>query len=310
MKRIASFREVMLISALLIIFLCTHAAAAEKLTKIADNVYSYVDVKNGSKENSFGANAGIIIGGDGVIVVDTLMSAKEAKRFIKDIRAVTDKPVRYVVNTHYHLDHVFGNSEFVKLGAVVIAQENDKKMMEKAAAVVLKNIAQYGLTAEDMAGTVPSYPTISYGDRMTIDIGGQQVELIHARYSHTSGDTLVYLRDKKVIFAGDILFTNYHPFLGEGDIDQWAKELDDMRAMDADKIIPGHGPLSGKKDLEDMKAYILLFDRKARELASRSSDVQAISAELKKVLPPRPEGSFLIPKNVEMKYMKKTGDGR
>lgn len=305
MKRIAAFREAMFISALIIIFLCTPAAAAEKLTKITDNVYSYVDVRNGSKENSFGANAGIIIGNDGVIVVDTLISAKEAKRFIKDIRAITDKPIRYVVNTHYHLDHVFGNSEFVKLGAVVIAQENDKKMMQKAAAVVLKNIAQYGLTAEDMAGTVPSYPTISYGDRMTIDIGGQQVELIHARYSHTSGDTLVYLRDKKVIFAGDILFTNYHPFLGEGDIDQWAKELDDIRAMDVDTIIPGHGPLSGKKDLEDMKAYILLFDRKARELASGSSDVQAISAELKKVLPPRPEGSFLIPKNVEMKYVKK-----
>lgn len=307
MKRIAAFRGTLLISALITIFLCMPAAAAEKLTRIADNVYSYIDVKSGSKDNSFGANAGIIVGNDGVIVVDTLISAKEAKRFIKGIRAVTDKPIRYVVNTHYHLDHVFGNGEFVKLGAVVIAQENDKKMMEKTAPEVLKNIAQYGLNAEDMAGTTPAYPTITYGDRMTIDLGGQQVELIHARHSHTSGDTLVYLRDKKVLFAGDILFTSYHPFLGEGDINGWAKELDGIRAMDVEKIIPGHGPLSGKKDLEDMKAYILLFDRKAKELASLSGDIQAISAELKRVLPARSEGSFLIPKNVEMKYVGKDG---
>jgi cyclase len=305
MKRIAAFREAVFISALIMILLCTPAIAAAQLTKIADNVYSYVDVRNGSKDNSFGANAGIVIGPDGIIVIDTLISSKEAKRFIKDIRAITDKPIRYVVNTHYHLDHAFGNSEFVKLGAVVIAQENDKKLMEKTAAGILKNIAQYGLNAEDMAGTVPSYPTITYGDRMTIDLGGQQVELIHARYAHTSSDTLVYLRDKKIVFAGDILFTNYHPFLGEGDINEWANELDEIRAMDFDKMIPGHGPLSGKKDVEDMKAYILLFDRTAKELASQSHDVQAISAELKKILPPRPEGSFLIPKTVEMKYVRK-----
>ncbi|MDD3844860.1 MAG: hypothetical protein PHC90_00725 [Syntrophorhabdaceae bacterium] len=78
-------------------------------------------------------------------------------------------------NTHYHLDHVFGNSEFVKLGAVVIAQENDKKEMEK-----------------------------------------------------TGGDTLVYLRDKKILFSGDVLFTNYHPFLAEGNIEEWVRQLDEI----------------------------------------------------------------------------------
>lgn len=160
------------------------------------------------------------------------------------------------------------------------------------------------MNQEDMAGTTAAYPVITYGDRMTIDIGGQIVDLIHARYSHTSGDTLVYLRDKKILFTGDILFTDYHPFLGEGNIEEWAKELDDIRTMDVEKIIPGHGPLSGKKDVEDMKSYIILFDRVAKDLASRSNDVQAITAELKAVLPLRPEGTFLIPNNVQMKYLK------
>ena len=292
----------------LVLALCAlgdRAVAAEKLTQIAENVYAYVDTKNSSKNNSFGANAGIIIGKDGIVVVDTMISAKEAKRFIRDIRTISRKPIRYVVNTHYHLDHVFGNSEFAKLGAVVIAQENDKKAMENSAKETLKNIGEYGLTPKDMKGTTPAYPVLAYGDRMTINIGGEQIELIHARQSHTDGDTLVYLPGKKILFAGDVLFTNYHPFLGEGNIEEWAKELDDIKSMDVEKIIPGHGPLSRKKDLEDMKEYILLFDQKAKELASQTDDVQKIVIAIQSALPQRPEGAWLIAPNIQMKYLKK-----
>ena len=285
--------------------LCDRVFAAEKLTRIAESVYAYVGTKNSSKNNSFGANAGIIIGKDGIVVVDTMISAREARRFIRDIRTISRKPIRYVINTHYHLDHVFGNAEFVKLGAVIIAQENGKKAMEKSARETLKNIGEYGLTPKDMKGTTPAYPVLTYGDRMTIDIGSQQIVLIHARQSHTDGDTLVYLPDKKVLFAGDILFTNYHPFLGEGNIEEWAKELDDIKSMDVEKIIPGHGPLSGKNDLDDMKEYILMFDQKAKELAPQSDDVQKIVTAIQSVLPQRPEGVWLIGPNIQMKYLKK-----
>jgi len=281
------------------------AFAAEKLTQVVENVYAYVDTKNSSAKNSFGANAGIIIGKDGIVVVDTMISAKEAKRFIRDIRAISGKPIRYVVNTHHHFDHVFGNSEFAKLGAVVIAQENAGKAMENSAKETLRDIGGYGLTPEDMQGTTVAYPVLTYGDRMTIDIGGQQIELIHACHSHTDGDTLVYLPGKKVLFAGDILFTNYHPFLAEGNIEEWAKELDKIKTMDIEKIIPGHGPLSGKRDLDDMKEYIITFDQKAKELASQSDDVQKIVMAIRSALPLRPEGAGLIAPNIQMKYLKK-----
>ncbi|SEM70304.1 Glyoxylase, beta-lactamase superfamily II [Syntrophus gentianae] len=281
------------------------AFAAERLTRIAENVYAYVGTTNSSKDNSFGANSGIIIGRDGIVVVDTLLSAKEARRFLRDIRSVSDKPIRYVVNTHYHLDHVFGNCEFARLGAVIIAQENDRKAMEKSAEKTLARIGEYGLSAEEMQGTTPAYPELTYGDRMTIDLGDQRIELIHARPSHTDGDTLVYLPDKRILFTGDILFTGYHPFLGEGNIPEWAKELEEIKLLDVEKIIPGHGPLSGKKDLEDMRAYILLFDQKAKELASKSSDVQEIVTAIRQVLPPRPEGAWLIEPNIRTKYLKK-----
>jgi glyoxylase-like metal-dependent hydrolase (beta-lactamase superfamily II) len=155
-----------------------------------------------------------------------------------------------------------------------------------------------------MKGTAPAYPVIAYGDRMEIDLGSQKIELIHARHSHTDGDTLVYLRDKKILFAGDILFTNYHPFLGEGNIGEWAQELDTIESMDVEQIIPGHGPLSGKKDLEDMKQYILRFDQMAKTLVSQSKNVPEIVTAIQKALPERSEGTWLIASNIQMKYLK------
>lgn len=281
------------------------AFAATGLTKIADNVYSYVDVKNSSPQNSFGANAGIVIGRDGILVIDTLVSAREAQRFINDIRAVSDKPIRYVVNTHYHLDHAFGNDAFAKLGAIVIAHANDRQNMRKSGEAALKGAGDFGLSEADMAGTVLAYPVIGFTDRMEIDLGDQLVELLYPGSSHTDGSLLVFLPDKKLLFAGDALFTGYHPFLAEGNLDEWLKTLDFIAALEADGIVPGHGPLSTRKDIADMKAYLITFDRIATELAAGSSDPEFVFNEMKKELPARPEGEWLIKANLTMKYLVK-----
>ena len=281
------------------------AFAQQGLTKIADNVYSYVDTKNSSPQNSFGANAGIIIDRDGIVVIDTLVSAKEAKRFIKDIRAISKKPIKYVVNTHYHLDHTFGNSDFRRLGAVIISHTNDSKNLKTHGEIALKNAKNYGLSEQDMKGTKIAYPVLTFNNRIEIDLGNQKIELIYIGPSHTDGSILVYLPEKKILFAGDILFTNYHPFIADGNIEEWVKALDYIMTMDVEKIIPGHGPISSKQDIEDMKNYLIAFDMKAKELAAKSNDVEYIVAEIKKSLPQRPEGDNLIPWNIQMKYLKK-----
>ncbi len=139
---------------------------------------------------------------------------------------------------------------------------------------------------------------------MTIDLGGMLVELTHSPHSHTGGDTLVYLPEQKVLFTGDILFTDYHPFLGEGNIEKWVGQLDAIKEMGAEKIIPGHGPVSDQGDLEDMKAYLTLFDKKAKELAGHSDDVEEIVKALQPALPARSEGAGLLPMNIQMKYLK------
>ncbi|MDD5286848.1 MAG: MBL fold metallo-hydrolase [Desulfuromonadaceae bacterium] len=297
-------KKMLLLSLVAVTLLFTQTAFAE-LTKISDNVYSYAGEKDSSPAHSFGANAGIIIGADGVLVVDTLISAKEGERFLADIRKVTNKPIKYVVNTHTHLDHAFGNCVFAKLGATVISHTADRAMLDRIGAGTLKGISNYGLKSEDMAGTEIVLPTLSFSDRMQIYLGDETVELIRTASSHTEGSLVVYVPSKKLLFAGDILFTDFHPFMADGDIAGWSKTIDTLLAMDLEKIIPGHGPLSTKKDLKEMKEYLLLFDRKARELAATSQDAAAIAAELKKILPQRSMADWMIAYNVKSRYLGK-----
>ncbi|MBU1228916.1 MAG: MBL fold metallo-hydrolase [Proteobacteria bacterium] len=287
--------------------LATAAQAQPKgLTKIAENVYSYVGVKDASPKHSYAANAGIVIGTDGVLVIDTLATAKEGKRLLKDIRAVTKKPIKYVVTTHEHFDHALGSSVFTDLGATLVAHELNRAYLAKNGESMLKKIQAFGLSPQDIAGTRIVLPSLTFTERLTIRLGSQDnevVELIHLTSSHSPGSTLVYLPRQKVLFAGDVLFTDFHPFMGEGDVPGWVKTLDFIDGLDATAIIPGHGPLSTKKDVADMREYIQLFDAKAKELAPTAKDPASLAAEMKKLLPARSLGEGMIQYNLMIKYL-------
>lgn len=305
MIRSAQQKGTVLLFAVILLVVSSSGAAMAELAKIADNVYARVDIRQSTPKNSFGANAGIIIGRDGVAVIDTLMTAKEAKGFLADIRKITDKPIKYVVNTHYHPDHTFGNGVFADAGAIVISHKIGKMDQESKSEPALKSAASFGLTEDDTAGTKLSYPVIAFDGTMQIDLGGVKIELIPMLDTHSSDSLLVYVPQAKAAFSGDILFTGYHPFLGEGNIENWARALDEIATMDIEKIIPGHGPVSSKKDLAEMKDYLILFDRKAKELSAKSNDPEAIAKEIVKSLPQRPEGAGLILWNINAKYLKK-----
>jgi glyoxylase-like metal-dependent hydrolase (beta-lactamase superfamily II) len=302
--------KIVVVAMVLAAFVATGESAIAGLTRIAGNVYSYAGVKNAGAGNSFAANAGIVVGRDGVLVVDTMISAKEARRFIGDIRKVASGPLRFVVNTHYHLDHAFGNGEFAGKGGIVIAHAADRDNLERKGSVTLKHAKDYGLSEEDMVGTEIALPVLTFTDRMSIDLGDEKVELIHVAPSHTAGSILVLVPGRKVLFTGDVLFSDFHPYLAEGDLAGWIKTLDFILSLDVDTIIPGHGPVSSKKEVEQMKQYLLAFDRKARELAAKSGDADYIASELQKALPHRSQGEFLIPANVRQRYLSDQGEKR
>lgn len=274
------------------------------LTKIADGVYAYVDEKNPTPARSFGANAGIIIGRDGIVVVDTLISSKEAQRFIGDIKAVSDRPIKYVVNTHYHLDHALGNADFIKLGATVISHVNCKKNIRANETTLLQRAKTYGLTDEMMEGTKVAAPSLTFDNRMEIDLGDRTVELIYAGASHTDGSIVVYIPGTKTLFVGDILFTGFHPNMRDGDIPSWINVLGYISTMDVSAVIPGHGPLSTKKDINEMKDYLMTFDRIGRELAAQGKDAKDIAAEILKAVPKRQYFEMFVAGNVSEKYLK------
>jgi glyoxylase-like metal-dependent hydrolase (beta-lactamase superfamily II) len=292
------------LSTLILTLLFVQNVFAE-LTKLTDNVYAYVGVKDASPAHSFAANAGIVIGRDNVLVIDTLISAKEGERFLADIRRVTNKPIKYVVNTHTHLDHALGNCVFAKLGATVISHDADRTSLATQGSDILKNAGSYGLKPEDMAGTEIVVPTLGFSDQLTIDMGGEDVRLIRTAPSHTAGSLVVYLPSQKLLFSGDILFTDFHPFMADSDFGGWSKTLDSLLAMDVEKIVPGHGPLSSKKDLREMKEYLTLFDQKAREFAATSQDVDVIAAQFLKILPKRNMAEWMVGYNVKSRYIRK-----
>ena len=293
-----------LFSIVLILCFSVPTFAAQILSKVSDSVYAYTDTKNASPSNSFGANAGIIVGQDGVIVVDTLATAKEARKMINDIKSLTNKPIRYVINTHTHFDHCFGNSEFAELGAVIISHKSGKASLMKVGDRLIEIVKKMGMTDEMLEGTTILYPSLTFNDKMQIDLGNVVVELYYIAPNHSPDNILVYIPKEKVLFTGDVLFTNFHAYIGSADLDGWKKNLDYIATLEVDNIIPGHGPLSSKQDVTDMKDYLITFDKKAQELCASSDNIEEIVAQIERTLPPKAQGDWMIRSSLQRKYLK------
>lgn len=309
-------RMKLVLTMMAVLILASGAFAAEhdqgKLTKLADGVYAYVGVPSGTPYDAFGANVGVIVGDDSVLVVDTLTSANEAKVLVEEIRKITDKPIKYVVNTHYHLDHALGNNVFDDMGAVIIAHEKCRDSLVGMSVAGPPNPEMFGLPADFWEGTRITAPQITFTQGYTLDLGNMPVQIVYSGVpSHSAGSVIVVVPERDVMFTGDILFTDFHPYLGEGDFAGWAFTLDFIADMGISKIVPGHGPLSDKRDLEDMKEYLVLFDAKAKELCATMQDPAKISVEMLKVLPERKDGAFIVGMNIGVRYLKKPeGEGK
>jgi cyclase len=308
MGNINAFRKIVL--GLVVAVLSAGMAMAQtstRLTRLNDRIYAYLGTGGDTPACSFGANTGFVVGDNGVLVIDTLTSAAQAKKFLEAIRTVTDKPIRWVVNTHYHLDHSFGNCVFAQAGGVIIAQEKASAMTEPYMTGVMANLSVLNLTPQDLEGTVMTPPSITFADQLTINVGGTTVQVVSLGTTHTPDSVCVFFPAEKIMFVGDMLFTGYHPNLRDGDIDNWSKMLDRLAAMNYDKIIPGHGPLSTAKDLADMKTYMLTFNAQAKAIVASwpdKTDIAGMAAKLKPLLPVRERFEFAIAYNLQ-KYAQK-----
>ncbi len=186
-------------------------------------------------------NTGVVVGDDAVMVVDTQPTPKLAQAVIEQIRSVTDKPIKYVVMTHYHAVRSLGASAYE--GAQIICSEATRELIVERAPQDYKSELQRFPRLFQAADTIPGLtsPTVTFGDRMSLWLGKLQVDLIHAGRGHTKGDTVVWLPTENTLFAGDLVENEVTPYAGDGHFGDWPKTLRRLADMHAEALLPGRG---------------------------------------------------------------------
>ncbi len=221
-----------------------------KLQKIGDGVWAAIV----NDEGKAGGNAGFVVGDDGVAVIDTFQDPQPAVDLLAEIRKITKLPIRFVVNTHYHLDHVNGNDVFAAAGAVIVAHRNVR------AWVRTENIKMVDppVTDEKKARVQSiSLPNVVHDSGVDLYLGSRRVAV---RYypGHTGGDSVVSVPDAHVVFCGDLLWKDHIPNLIDATTPAWIKTLDAMQAdFGPSTWVPGHGDIATAEDIMTFKKYLV-----------------------------------------------------
>ncbi len=213
-------------------------------------------------------NGGFVIGSDGVLVIDPFQTSELAELMISTVKSLTDKPIKYVLNTHYHFDHTGGNAAFVKREVPVIGRG------------VIREYIQSG--KNNTAGVTP--PTVVINSQTDLWLGDRQVRIERVD-GHSSGTDLVaYVPDAKVLFTGDMVFNKRIPYTGDGDIRQWQGSLYRLIAIYPEaKIVPGHGDITDLTGLQAQQSYFSGLERLALEWKSQILTKEQVLEKFAKV---------------------------
>lgn len=223
------------------------AQPAVRAVEVADRVWAVQgEAALGSSANrNFISNAGFVVGEAGVLVVDALGSPALAQELLAEIRRVTPLPVRYVVVTHYHADHIYGLQVFRAAGATVLAHAQGREYLNS-------DTARQRLEASrrDIAPWIDARTELVPADRWLsehvtrLDLGALTVEVRHTGPAHTAEDLVVWVPQRGALFAGDLFFAGRIPFVGQADSRRWITALDGLLALRPRVVVPGHGSVS------------------------------------------------------------------
>jgi cyclase len=249
------------------------------LQEVATSVYAYLQ-----PDGSWGwSNAGLIAGGETTMLVDTLFDLRLTREMLDAMRRAVPAAgsIDTLVNTHGDPDHTFGN-QLVDGAQIIASARAAQEMLGGEAPEALRGLMaaapQMGAAGEyilrsfsafDFDGITLVAPTRTFDGALELAVGDVRVSLIEVGPAHTRGDTLIHLPRERVLFAGDILFAGGHPVIWDGSVSGWIAACERILAMDVDVIVPGHGPITGKAGVRELRDYLLYVAAEA-ERAQRA----------------------------------------
>ncbi|MEV5568356.1 MBL fold metallo-hydrolase [Streptomyces sp. NPDC052196] len=223
------------------------------LRQVADSVWAFEQPGGGWCLN----NAGLIVGEDRAVLIDTVATESRARRLRTQTEQVAPRGVDFVVNTHFHGDHTFGNGQFTPR-AVIVAHEGTRADSEEA------GLGMRQLWPSVKWGQTPlTLPSLTFQDTLTLHTGGPRVELLHVGPAHTPNDVVAWVPERSVLFTGDVVWSAVTPFLLMGSLSGSLLALERMRALEPRTVVAGHGPAGGPELLDFTERYVRLLQRLA-----------------------------------------------
>jgi cyclase len=205
----------------------------------------------------FGGSNNIWVVFDDYVVVIDANFPKGAEEVIEAVKKTTDKPIRYVFDTHHHGDHAYGNAVFAKAGAGIIAQANCAKWLRLNGAKEFADAGKGPNGRKDVADSTLKVPNVVFEDKLVLDDGKQRIEFLFLGHAHTPGDAVAYLPKQKILCTGDACVNGAFNYLGHSDSASWIRALEKMQQLDVNMVCPGHGPVVGTEVIEKQKRYFV-----------------------------------------------------
>ncbi len=240
------------------------AAVKIEAQQVRDNIY----MLTGS-----GGNLGVLTGSEGAILIDD-QYAELSEKIVAAIAKLTDKPVRFLINTHWHGDHTGGNENLAKQGIVIVAHDNVRERMshENFMAAFNRNFP---------ASPAVALPIVTFSDNLTLHVNGEDLVVTHLKNGHTDGDSIIYFRKGNVIHTGDLVFNGAYPLIdvdSGGSIDGIiaAQEYILSIVNDQTQIIPGHGALADKADVQALHDVLATVRDRVRDLKAEGKTLEQI----------------------------------
>jgi cyclase len=274
-----------------------------RTVKISDRVYVlFGPIQHANQLNQgYMINSTVIVGDNGVILVDSGGTAEVGQHIARAVRQITDKPVTHVVNTHHHGDHYLGNVAFE--GAPFISSEMCRKMVLETAHEWLEIMER--AIGRKLAGTKPLAAQVTYpeGAKTETFIHGVRVVFWVPRGSHTIGDLLVYLPDDSVLVAGDVLVSRVVPTLQDGFVMNWIRTLDEIQVLGVSHFVPGHGDLMTRQDVTALRDAMLRFYSGVKEGFRKGQNEREIRDSLDLSIWDKLERAYVIGRNINRTYL-------